>query len=72
MLGLKTIEFWMKKSYEIIRFRLKNFILDPLNLVLKHNSFIFHYDYFHQIFGRAMSTNVMSTFATLVIGYLKG
>ena len=71
-LGLKAIEYWLDKYPELIRSRFnKSFILKALKLVLKTSYFVFNEEFFHQIAGTAAGTIVASTYATLVMGYLK-
>ena len=69
-LGLEAISFWLDKFPELIANRYnKAFITDALKIVLENNIFSFNNNYFKQIKGTAMGTEVAPTYATLVLAF---
>ena len=73
-LVLKAVEYWFNRYVQLIpilqRFGL-NFIIDGLEIILKHNYFLFADEYFQQIHGFAMGTKAAVNCANLGVGYLE-
>ena len=71
-LGLEAVKYWLDNfNHEIPgRFTTK-FILDSLEFIIKHNTFLFNNIFYLQTKGTAMGTKVAPTYATLTIGYLE-
>ena len=73
-LVFRAIEYWFNRYVQLIpilqRFGL-NFILDGLEIILKHNYFLFADVYFQQIHGFAMGTKAAVNCANLGVGYLE-
>ena len=69
-----AIEYWFNRYVQLVpilqRFGL-NFILDGLDVILKHNYFLFADKYFQQIHGFAMGTKAAVNCANLSVGYLE-
>ena len=62
--GIETISYWIDKHPETINPRFcKNFIIEGLLFVLENNVFHFNDEYFKQILGTAMGTDVAPAFA---------
>ena len=71
-LGLESVKYWLENySTSLTRPFSTEFILDAISIILKENTFRFDDKYYKQIQGIAMGTEVATTYATLVIGYLE-
>ena len=65
-----AVSFWIDKYPEIINQRFsKSFITEALLFVLENNIFHFNDEYFKQMIGTAMGTDVAPTFSTLTVRY---
>ena len=68
--GLQAMNFWLKKHEASINSRFpKAFILESIQFILKNNNFKFNEEYFKQLVGTAIGTDMAPTYATLTMGY---
>ena len=71
-LSLEAISFWLDKYPELIANRYnKTSIIEALKIVLENNVFSLNNNYFKQIKGTAMGTEVAPTYATLVLAFVE-
>ena len=67
-LGLKALEYWIEKlqhKIEHLQRLAKNFILEQMSTILKHNYFYINDNFIHQIKGTAMGTHAAVVYAIL-------
>ena len=71
-LGLKAVEYWLKRSRHLIKDRFTNeFILESIEFLLKNNNFVFDNEMYNQLKGTAMGASFAAFYACLTIGYLE-
>lgn len=71
-LGFEAIKYWVNKNPEKINNHFpKDFILEAVEIVLANNTLTFNGKHFRQILGTTMGTKMVSTYATLALGYLE-
>ena len=68
--GLRAISFWLDKHHATISSRFpKAFIMKSVQFILTNNNFKFNNEFFLQLIGTAMGTDMAPTYATLTMGY---
>ena len=68
--GLQAINFGLEKHGASINSRFpKAFSLESIQFILKNNNFKFSEEYFNQLVGTAIGTDMAPTYATLTMGY---
>ena len=68
--GIEAISYWIGTYPDTINSRFpKAFIIEGLSFVLINNIFHFNDEYFQQLKGTAMGTDVAPTYSTLTVGY---
>ena len=68
--GIEAISYWIDTYPDTINSRFpKGFIIEGLLFVLENNIFHFNNEYFQQLKGTAMGTDVAPTYSTLTVGY---
>ena len=68
--GIEAISYWIDTYPDTINSRFpKEFIIEGLLFVLENNIFHFNDEYFQQLKGTAMGTDVAPTYSTLTVGY---
>ena len=68
--GLRAISLWLDKHQATISSRFpKAFIMESVQFILMNNNFKFNDEFFLQLIGMAMGTDMAPTYATLTMGY---
>ena len=66
--GLRAISFWLDKHHATISSRFpKAFIMESVQFILMNNNFKFNDEFFLQLIGMAMGTDMAPTYATLTM-----
>ena len=71
-LAKEAIEYWLTTHPECLPRNIsKEFVLEPLSIVLEFNTFTYNGRFYLQIRGISMGTKSAPTIATLVMAYLE-